>query len=89
MQALKFSETGYWIVDIEEGEPFVAGGWTYLTRVLQWAKQAGFGAWQRGFRHFMVIWLKCCRLSAIIDLHGAPGSQNGDDDSGFAGPILW
>lgn len=30
-----------------------------------------------------------CRMSAIVDLHGAPGSQNGFDNSGYAGPILW
>ena len=28
-------------------------------------------------------------MNAIVDLHGAPGSQNGDDDSGCSGPILW
>lgn len=60
---------GYWIVDIQPGEPWVAGGWNYLVRVLQWAKLAG--------------------LVAIVDLHGAPGSQNGFDNSGYAGPINW
>lgn len=60
---------GYWIVDIQPGEPFVSGGWNYLLRALQWIKQAG--------------------LFAVIDLHGAPGSQNGFDNSGYAGPINW
>lgn len=34
-------------------------------------------------------WLKSLELHALIDLHGAPGSQNGHDNSGFSGPIGW
>jgi hypothetical protein len=137
---------GYWIVDIQPGEPFVAGGWTYLERLLQWAKQAGYAFcgtragcmekkffclmghffWSRlwefcdiavswfltwdhckiwtgldmmtrylSFRHtyqhglsslFLLWWV---RLQAVVDLHGAPGSQNGQDNSGYAGPVNW
>jgi glucan 1,3-beta-glucosidase len=29
------------------------------------------------------------RLSVLIDLHGAPGSQNGNDHSGASGPVDW
>lgn len=29
------------------------------------------------------------RLSVLVDLHGAPGSQNGNDHSGAAGPVDW
>jgi glucan 1,3-beta-glucosidase len=29
------------------------------------------------------------RLSVLIDLHGAPGSQNGNDHSGVSGPVDW
>ena len=32
---------GYWIVDIQPGEPWVSGGWTYLERALGWIKAAG------------------------------------------------
>lgn len=53
---------GYWIVDIQPGEPFVAGGWSALVQVLEWIHSAN--------------------MYAIIDLHGAPGSQNGEDHSG-------
>jgi len=60
---------GYWIVDIQSGEPFVSGGLTYLQRLLGWAHDLG--------------------LSVIVDLHGAPGSQNGHDNSGRDGPINW
>jgi glucan 1,3-beta-glucosidase len=56
---------GYWIVDIQPGEPFVAGGWDFLVPVLAILKQYG--------------------IQAIIDLHGAPGSQNGADNSGRSG----
>ena len=63
---------GYWIVDVQEDEPFVdpgSGGMFYLQRLLGWANQLG--------------------LSVNIDLHGAPGSQNGHDNSGHTGPINW
>jgi len=60
---------GYWIVDIQPGEPFVPGGMTYLTRLLGWAQQLNLGV--------------------VVDLHGAPGSQNGHDNSGKDGPIQW
>jgi len=60
---------GYWIVDIQQNEPFVKGGMTYLQRLLGWANNIG--------------------LKVIVDLHGAPGSQNGHDNSGRNGPINW
>lgn len=34
-------------------------------------------------------WAKASGLSVLIDLHGAPGSQNGHDNSGSTGPIEW
>jgi len=60
---------GYWIVSIYADEPYVTGGWKYLTRLLGWAEQIG--------------------LKVVVDLHGAPGSQNGHDNSGKSGPIDW
>jgi len=60
---------GYWIVDIQNGEPFVQGGLAYLQRLLGWANTLG--------------------LDVVVDLHGAPGSQNGHDNSGRVGPINW
>jgi len=60
---------GYWIVDIQPGEPFVSGGMAYLQRLLGWAQALDLGV--------------------IVDLHAAPGSQNGHDNSGREGPINW
>lgn len=34
-------------------------------------------------------WLKQYGVQAVIDLHGAPGSQNGHDNSGSSGAINW
>ncbi|KAL2871093.1 glucan 1,3-beta-glucosidase [Aspergillus lucknowensis] len=36
-----------------------------------------------------VSWAKSNNLKVIVDLHGAPGSQNGFDNSGRRGPIEW
>jgi glucan 1,3-beta-glucosidase len=36
-----------------------------------------------------LIWAKEADLQVIIDLHGAPGSQNGWDHSGRSGEIAW
>lgn len=34
-------------------------------------------------------WARAANLKVMIDLHGAPGSQNGFDNSGRLGPINW
>jgi glucan 1,3-beta-glucosidase len=36
-----------------------------------------------------VQWARELGLQVLIDLHGAPGSQNGNDHSGLIGPILF
>jgi len=36
-----------------------------------------------------IVWARNAGLKVIIDLHGAPGSQNGFDNSGRRGPIEW
>jgi len=36
-----------------------------------------------------VQWARELGLSVLIDLHGAPGSQNGQDNSGLIGPVLF
>ncbi|KAJ5179509.1 Glycoside hydrolase superfamily [Penicillium capsulatum] len=36
-----------------------------------------------------VNWARASGLKVIVDLHGAPGSQNGFDNSGRRGPINW
>lgn len=46
------------------------------------------GGWELGLVPALAR-MKRHNISAILDLHGAPGSQNGFDNSGRAGPILW
>ncbi|KAL2013012.1 hypothetical protein VTN00DRAFT_537 [Thermoascus crustaceus] len=36
-----------------------------------------------------IVWARNAGLKVIVDLHGAPGSQNGFDNSGKKGPIQW
>ncbi|KAL7010172.1 hypothetical protein EMMF5_000192 [Cystobasidiomycetes sp. EMM_F5] len=36
-----------------------------------------------------VGWAQKYGINVVIDLHGVPGSQNGFDNSGHAGPITW
>ncbi|KAL3478751.1 glycoside hydrolase superfamily [Aspergillus californicus] len=36
-----------------------------------------------------VAWASANNIKVIVDLHGAPGSQNGFDNSGRRGPIEW
>ncbi|KAJ5550866.1 Exo-beta-1-3-glucanase (Exg1) [Penicillium sp. DV-2018c] len=36
-----------------------------------------------------IAWARAAGLKVIVDLHGAPGSQNGFDNSGRRGPIGW
>jgi hypothetical protein len=36
-----------------------------------------------------VHWAREAGLQVMIDLHGAPGSQNGQDNSGLIGPVLF
>ncbi len=37
----------------------------------------------------LIIWCNEIDLNVVIDLHGAPGSQNGNDHSGRIGEINW
>lgn len=60
---------GYWMLDIQDDEPWVSGSWDYLLKSVEWAREY--------------------KLKVIIDLHGAPGSQNGFDNSGVRGDINW
>lgn len=35
----------------------------------------------------LLLWARSLNLSASIDLHGLPGSQNGQDNSGLTGGV--
>ena len=56
----------FWIRgNVEDGEPWISGGWPYFVRFARWAREVGG----------LEIW---------ADLHGAPGSENGFDNSGVS-----
>lgn len=64
---------GYWMFDIQNGEPFSSGSDLFpyaLGRLKQVCEQS-----------------KAHGLKVLFDLHGAPGSQNGFDNSGRRGGI--
>ncbi|KAH9812996.1 family 5 glycoside hydrolase [Melampsora americana] len=54
----------------------ISDGEPYVQGQYQYLKQA-------------VEWARRSGLKVMIDLHGAPGSQNGFDNSGRKGPINW
>ncbi|KAK9470621.1 glycoside hydrolase superfamily [Dipodascopsis tothii] len=60
---------GYWAIDNNSSEPYVAGAMDYLDQAIVWARNADLKVW--------------------IDLHGAPGSQNGFENSGRTGNVEW
>jgi len=62
------------------------GGWNYLLRVFQWAKKYHL---QGGNSTRKIVLSNLNRFLVLIDLHGAPGSQNGWDHSGREGPVNW
>ncbi|OCL08758.1 glycoside hydrolase family 5 protein [Glonium stellatum] len=41
------------------------------------------------FLHQAILWARGQGMKVWIDLHGAPGSQNGFDNSGHAGAVSW
>jgi len=56
---------GFWVRgNIQDGEPWIGGGWPYFARMIKWCRELG-------------------GLEVWADLHGAPGSQNGFDNSGY------
>ena len=65
---------GYWIFSVEENEPFPE------------PPKNDHHA-QRYYLKRLVRWAEELELKVILDLHGAPGSQNGFDNSGRMGPI--
>lgn len=58
---------GYWALDIQSGEPWIAGSWDYAKIAVGWCKKHG--------------------IRVMLTLHGAPGSQNGEDHSGQKGEV--
>lgn len=58
-----------------------------------WALDKGSSPYYKGsqYSHLKkaVKWARSAGLKVIVDLHGAPGSQNGFDNSGRKGPLNW
>ena len=66
---------GYWAVDVLDGEPFPQPQ-DDSAGILFHLKQA-------------CIWAEELDMKVLLDLHGAPGSQNGFDNSGKRGKKQW
>lgn len=58
-----------------------------------WALDKGSSKYYKGSQYSYlkkaVGWARNHGLKVIVDLHGAPGSQNGFDNSGKKGPLNW
>lgn len=58
------------------GSPFIAPGEPYVS--VGWSALVS-----------AIGWAYTLGMKIVVDMHGAPGSQNGHDNSGFSGPIGW
>jgi glucan 1,3-beta-glucosidase len=67
---------GYWLVDVSADEPFPP-------------PPTDDTQGQRKYLKRFMQWCDEIGLKVLVDLHGAPGSQNGFDNSGRRGPINW
>lgn len=67
---------GYWLVDVAADEPFPA-------------PPESDSQGQRFYLKRMLGWAESVGLKVLLDLHAAPGSQNGFDNSGQRGEIHW
>jgi len=65
------------------------GYWAVLTQEELDARSEHYITGQLHYLTRGIQWLKKYNIKCIIDLHGAPGSQNGWDNSGQLGPALW
>jgi glucan 1,3-beta-glucosidase len=65
------------------------GYWAMLTQEELDARNEHYITGQLHYLTRGIQWLKKHNIKCIIDLHGAPGSQNGWDNSGQLGAALW
>ena len=75
---------GYWAWDVSAGEPYKQGQLPYLDKAVTWAGNHGL--------HLIIdlcvpFLLLVSELTPISHRHGAPGSQNGYDNSGHKVPF--
>jgi len=79
---------GYWAVDVQDYEPYVSGQ-VGRRHIIINAVRDVLTPPQYPYLIRAVQWAGELGLSVVIDLHGAPGSQNGQDNSGLIGPVLF
>lgn len=65
---------GYWLFDIRPDEPFINGSLMFPYALER-------------LKTLCNVWAKNHNLKVLFDLHAAPGSQNGFDNSGRSGKI--
>jgi glucan 1,3-beta-glucosidase len=65
------------------------GYWALLSQEELESRNEPFLTGQMPYLERAVKWMKKYNLKAIIDLHGAPGGQNGFDNSGHDGVLDW
>lgn len=77
---------GYWAVDVADYEPYVTGQYPYLVRAVEWCKEIGLGVMidLHGLPGKFSILIKPSTLPDFTS-----GSQNGQDNSGLTGPVLF
>ncbi|KAJ9101929.1 hypothetical protein QFC19_005010 [Naganishia cerealis] len=84
---------GFWAFDVSGGEPYIQGAKDYLYKAIEWARQydikviVSYLADELPSGPAELIDAPLYRLQ--IDVHGAPGSQNGFDNSGRRGTADW
>jgi len=73
------------IITLANGEPFLEGAYPYLKVAVDWAQTLGLKVSPPalGYRP-----QERTDMKVMIDLHGAPGSQNGFDNSYVPDPWL-
>jgi glucan 1,3-beta-glucosidase len=72
---------GYWAFDVSGGEPFIQGQITYLNKAVTWARNHNLKLIVDLRESFNTCLTNPYTLNVIMT-DGAPGSQNGFDNSG-------
>lgn len=81
---------GYWSVAPIDGDPYVQGAYEWLDKAIGCKNLLGIIT-SETFVNYTQQFLGAgeAGLKVLIDLHGAPRSQNGFDNSGNKGAVNW